>query len=285
VSANATVMNGRVLWTRNTFKACKTWGAQIQADGGGAQQMYFYKNTFEGTTGVDGLYPNVGDGFRFNSNGSIQNITLDSNTIKNNALCGLTCGDGSPVDNDKLSVINNVITGNKKSAFTGDYGSFPGTSFQGSDLRWAGNTVTGNGSNTQPSSKGTFFPGKTPAVSIVGPKKVAVGQNAAFSLNYQGVDLLGNVLWDFGDGLPCTTASGSITYTQPGTYVVGLVVWDSSGRAAHDELSMFVTAAEPASARLSAAAIVGLSAGVWVKRKLAKCNQQANSVRPECIRY
>ena len=36
------------------------------------------------------------------------------------------------------------------------------------------------------------------------------------------------------------TSNISFTYGDPGTYAVGLVVWDSSGRSAHDEVLLTV---------------------------------------------
>ena len=39
-------------------------------------------------------------------------------------------------------------------------------------------------------------------------------------------------LWDFGDGLPETTANPSHVYEKEGDYTVTLIVWDDFGRAA-----------------------------------------------------
>ena len=239
-----TAVKERVLWSRNTIRASTSWGAQIMSESaaGAVMQMYFYKNTFQGSAGA---------GFRFHPNypnGCIQNVTLDSNTITANQY-GITGGDWGPSPPpaclDKFSVINNSITNNSLAAFSGCMGTPLGRAYFGNDLRWEGNTVTGNGTNNQQTSKGTFFPGKVPSVSIIAPAKAIVGRSVRFSLSYTGADPQRNALWDLGDGLPVTTSSASFTYMNPGVYRVGLVVWDTSGRAAHDELLLTVARPQP----------------------------------------
>lgn len=227
----------RVLWAHNTIRGSGSWGAQIYSEqsAGAVRQMYFYKNTFQGSAQA---------GFRFHPNypvGSIQNVTLDANTIAANSY-GLTAGDWSPNPSlDKLTVVENVIAGNSLAAFSGSMGTPAGDSYFGTDLRWTGNTVTGNGANNAQTSRGTFF-NNPPSVSIVGPATIAPGKSAAFSLNYAGPNSLGNVLWDFGDGLPETSANSAHVYSLPGTYRIGTVVWDSLGRSAHDEHVLTVVA-------------------------------------------
>ena len=237
----------RVLWARNTIQASTSWGAQIMSESsaGAVKQMYFYDNTFQGSTQA---------GFRFHPNypnGSIQNVTLDSNTITANSY-GITGGDWTPNPClDKLSVINNTITNNSLAAFSGSMGTPSGDAYFGNDLRWEGNTVTGNGTNNQQTSKGTFFPGKVPSVTINAPTTAMVGQPVQFSLIYSGYDPLADILWDIGDGLPVTaTSSTSFTYSNPGVYDVSLVVWDTLGRAAFDEFSLTVFVPEPATLAL-----------------------------------
>jgi hypothetical protein len=233
----------RVLWANNMIQASSSWGAQIMSESaaGGVRQMYFYKNTFQGSAAT---------GFRFHPNypnGSIQNVTLDSNTITGNTY-GLTGGDWTPnACLDKLSVFSNAIIGNSLAAFSGSMGAMPPDAYYGIDLRWEGNTVTGNGNNNQQTSKGTFLAQRNrPSVSIVAPSLAILGQPVQFSLSYTaGASPLGNVLWDLGDGLPNTTSSTSFTYLNPGVYRIGLVIWDTSGRAAHDERSLSILPSVP----------------------------------------
>jgi hypothetical protein len=227
----------RVLWAHNSIQRAGSWGAQIYSEqaAGAVRQMYFYENTFQGSAQA---------GFRFHPNypvGSIQNVTLDSNTITGNSY-GLTAGDWSPNPSlDRLSVVNNTITGNILAAFSGSMGTPAGDSYYGSELLWTGNTVTGNGVNNAQTSRGTFF-NNPPTASIVGPATIAPGQSAAFSLNYAGPNPIGNILWDLGDGLPETSSNPSHVYSLPGTYRIGMVAWDSLGRSAHDEQLLTVAA-------------------------------------------
>ncbi|HEY4759299.1 MAG TPA: PKD domain-containing protein, partial [Thermoguttaceae bacterium] len=168
-------------------------------------------------------------------------MVLDGNQITGNAGIGLQSGDGSTLD--KLMVVNNTISGNTGPAFTADYGS-PGP-FQGSNLLWQNNTVSGNGNNYQPPSKGSFFD-NLPMVDIDAPIDTNIGAPVAFSLNYSGPQSIANVLWDLGDGLPETISNPLHIYSEAGTYRVGLVVWDALGRAAHDEIMLTVAVPEPA---------------------------------------
>ena len=71
-----------------------------------------------------------------------------------------------------------------------------------------------------------------PTVSIVGSSTVTVGSLVNFSslFNDPGGYSAANYLWDLGGGLPVTTSTASFTYSQTGTYNVGLVVWDTLGR-------------------------------------------------------
>ena len=234
ISVSGPGVKQRVLWAHNTISASTTWGTQIQSDAGGVQQMYFYGNTFEGATGVGALYPNQGNGFRFNPNdGTILNVTLDSNTITANANIGIQSGDWTFQKLDKLKVIDNTITNNGGPAFTPDFGTVG--PFFGNDLSWSGNTVSGNGSNYQPPSKGSFFD-NPPSASILAPASFVPGQPVSFAFDYAGPHSIGNILWDLGDGLPETVSNPVHVYDQGGTYRVNLVIWDALGRAAHDEI-------------------------------------------------
>lgn len=242
ISVSNAGVKERVLWSHNTIQGAK-YGAEIQdnpGNGGLLQKMYFYQNTFSG---------NVETGFRFHPNypdGTIQLVTLDGNTISGNSF-GLTGGDwgpkvqagAAPNRHDKLTVINNTITGNWLSAFSGSMGAWDGDDYLGSELRWAGNILSGNRVDNQQTPTGTFF-NNPPSVSIVAPASVGVGQPVNFSLNYSGPQSIGNVLWDLGDGVPETVSNPVHSYSQTGTYGVGLVVWDALGRSAHHEVTINV---------------------------------------------
>jgi parallel beta-helix repeat protein len=256
-----------VLFAHNTIQNAVTWGAQIQGDGAPTQQLYFYKNTFSGTQASSGsaLYPGQGDAFRFNPNSPILNVTLNGNTITGNASIGIEGGDNASSPNlNQLSVINNTITNNGGPAFTPDFGS-SNSSFYGTDLQWQGNTVTGNASDYQPPSQGTFF-SDPPSVSIIAPTTVAAGVPVNFISNFVGPDAPTDYLWDFGDGLPGTTADPSFTYATPGTYDVDLVVWDTLGRAAQEDFTLTVTAPEP-SALIALCGVGATSLFLFARRR------------------
>ena len=241
ISVSNTGVKERVLWSHNTVQSSR-WGAQIQDPGNGGllQKMYFYQNTFQA---------NAETGFRFHPNypnGTILNVTLDGNTITGNSY-GLTAGDWGPKIQpgaapnrlDKLTVINNTITNNSLAAFSASMGTPAGDDYFGDELRWQSNTLTGNGTNNQQTSIGTYF-NNPPSVSIVAPASVGVGQPVNFSLNYSGPQSIGNVLWDLGDGQPEIVSNPVHSYSQTGTYRVGLVVWDALGRSAHHEVTINV---------------------------------------------
>jgi hypothetical protein len=263
------------LFANNTVSSSTTWGAQIQGSGNPTiQQLYFYKNTIQGTGGT---FSAAGVGLRFNCDAAtIQNITLDSNTLTSNNGFGLALGSWPGSSKfDKLRVINNTISNNHELAVAGSFGgglawmlgappSGLGLTFAGAaasdnnrnpvnDLSWSGNTLTNNGTgyigspwpsdrqnaNNQWTSTGTFFPGNMPSVSINAPSFAILGKAANFSMTYTaGANSLGSVLWDLGDGIPVTTSSASYTYSTAGTYLIDLVAWDSLGRDAHQELSL-----------------------------------------------
>jgi MYXO-CTERM domain-containing protein len=296
----------RILFANNTISSSSQWGAQIQCGDGNPtiQQLYFYKNTIQGTGGI---FPNAGVGLRFNCDvATIQNITLNSNTLTNNNGFGLVLGSWPGANNFKnLRVVNNTITNNKELAVTGSFGGgLPwqlgappaglGLTFAGAaatdnnrnpvnELSWSGNTLTGNGAgyignpwpsdrqnaNNQWASTGTFFPGHVPSVSIIAPSLATVGQPVQFKLSYiqGGAGPLANVLWDLGDGLPATTQNASFTYLNPGTYNIDLVVWDSSGRAAHNDVLLRVIPEPPA---LTMALGLGGAGLFWVWRRRRK---------------
>lgn len=229
----------RVYWAHNTVRDMQTWGAQIQGETGGARKMYFFGNTIQDTVTAPGnLYPNQGHGFRFNGNS--QHMVLDSNQIVNNGQIGVQLG-GSGVD--QLEFRNNRITTNDGPAVTNSFGTVG--PYQGEDLRWSGNSVSQNGNNYQLTSTGDFDGNQAPIASIVVSGSGLIGEPVQFGFLYGDDGNLGNVLWDFDAGIPSTTIAPSYTYSEPGVYRVGLVVWDAGGRAAHDEIFLSISAPVP----------------------------------------
>jgi hypothetical protein len=193
---------------------------------GASQQVYLYANTFAG---------NAGTAFGFG--GNCQNFVFDSNVFNGNGGWAITYNGSTSPSLDKLEYVNNTFTNNA----TGPIASEPLTNqyFDSS------NTVAGNGSGgSLPTATGTFY-NNMPTVSIVGSSTVTVGSLVNFStlFNDPGGYSAANYLWDLGGGLPVLTSTASFTYSQTGTYDVGLVVWDTLGRAAHEQLVLTVTAA------------------------------------------
>jgi PKD repeat protein len=164
-------------------------------------------------------------------------MDLEGNLIKDNGGAGIQgCGV------DRLTVMNNTIPG---------HGSAVDFS-HGGNLLWSGNAVFGNnGNDSQPSSSGTFDGNARPTVSIgpidglVGAFAV-VGEPVNFNFSFSDDGTVGAVLWDLGDGLPQIDASPSHVYLNPGTYKVGLVVWDNGGRGDYEEVTLTVVP-QPAS--------------------------------------
>ena len=198
--------------------------------------------------------------------GPCRDIDVDSNTLTGNAGCAVQIENNN---NNYFRFVNNTITYNAGGATN---------SFYPSNILWQNNTVNNNGSNNaQPSSTGTFW-NNPPSVSILASAMTAtVGVPVDFSAfgfsDASGVSAA-SYLWDLGDGLPASTSSTAFTYTEPGTYDIGLVVWDSMGRAAHAEVLLTITPAAGASQMADATAvpepgtfallIVGASCGLMV---------------------
>jgi parallel beta-helix repeat protein len=217
-----------VYWAYNTVQHMIDWAVQIQGETGGARCHYFYRNSFLDTNEKDSRakYPPGGNGFRFNGNS--YGITLDSNRINANGGAGIQFS--STID--RISVVNNAITGNRGPAAT----AYPAAA---ADLEWTDNTVTGNGNNTQASSRG--FHDKKPVASFTGPPVAHVNQPVAFNKTSHDPDgAIAHVLWDFGDGIPSHAGNPTHTYTRAGTYRVTLIVWDNGGRGARTESNLVV---------------------------------------------
>jgi PKD repeat protein len=177
------------------------------------------------------IYPGAdGRGFRFN--GNCQAVTLDSNEIRSNRAEGLELG-GSGLD--QLSIVRNTIVGNAFAAVTGN----PGV-----DLEWTNNTVSGNGSDKQLSSRG--FRNRPPKASFTCPAGALAGQPVSFANNSASQDgSIVHMLWDFGEDAPSTQSEANHTYSRAGTFRVTLIVWDNHGRGAIAEQPVTVRPGDP----------------------------------------
>jgi hypothetical protein len=216
IAISGSIAKEYVLWARNTVKGCGTWGTQLQGDSGGIACQYFYRNKFLNAKRDDpqAMYPGMGNGFRFNAN--CRNVSLDSNEIKDNE------GDGIQLSSDLngLSFTNNVITGNAGAAVSGG---------PGPDVEWSGNTVFGNGSNAELSSRG--FANRKPVAAFTCPATALQGEPVSFSNKSSDPDgSIGYVLWDLGEGIPVAVLNPTHVYANTGSHTVTLVVWDDLGR-------------------------------------------------------
>jgi chitodextrinase len=228
---------GYQLWNYNTVQNMVMWGMQLQGEGTGQveQFQYFYKNIFEdGPIGhPSAAYPGY-DGNAVRIHGNTQNITFDSNIIRDNGrkAIEITTAGGT----DKLSFVNNTITGNGGPSID----QYPSSA---ADLEWSGNTVSGNGTNTQLTSRG--FSNPKPVANFTAPLTVQLGQSVTFTNTSTDNGTIVENLWDLGEGLPVTTVSPTYTYQKAGTYQVILGVWDNGGRAHVKEQTITVVAGPP----------------------------------------
>lgn len=243
----------------NTITAATRWGAQLQPDGGGIQQLYFLDNTFETTNDGAGT---EGHGFRINGNNAsgVRFLDFEGNRFINNEKFGFQIG-GSAID--QLRFVNNTFSGNGSHAIVRDYGvTGP---FPGDDLVWINNTVAGNGGNSTPAPEG-FATNALPTVDILAPLFAQVGQAIALDFDFVDDGTVGQVLWDFGDGLPSDAINPVIAYTQPGLYRVTLIVWDDGKRAAIDQHfirveGLSIAVPEPSMISLLVLSLVGCGLG------------------------
>lgn len=229
---------GYQLWNYNTIKNIVMWGMQLQGEGTGEteQFQYFYKNTIkDGPIGNPAAaYPGY-DGNAVRIHGNSKNITFDSNTITNNGrkAIEITTAAGT----DRISFVNNVITNNGGPSID----QYPSSA---SDLEWENNTVTGNGTNTQLTSRGYAGDAK-PTANFTAPTSVQLGQSVTFTNTSSDNGSIAENLWDFGEGVPVTTVSPTYTYQKAGNYRVSLVVWDNTGRANIKEQTINVYSGPP----------------------------------------
>ncbi|WP_442956415.1 fibronectin type III domain-containing protein [Paenibacillus sp. YIM B09110] len=228
---------GYQLWNYNTVKNIVMWGMQLQGEGTGQteQFQYFYKNVWEnGPIGHPSAAYQGYDGNAVRIHGNTKNITFDSNQIINNGrkAIEITTAGGT----DRLSFVNNTITGNGGPSID----QYPSSA---ADLEWSGNTVSGNGTNTQLTSRG--FSDPKPVANFTAPMTVQLGQSVTFTNTSTDNGTIVEHLWDLGEGLPITTVSPTYTYQKPGTYQVILGVWDNGGRAHVKEQTITVVAGPP----------------------------------------
>ncbi|MGO4537908.1 fibronectin type III domain-containing protein [Paenibacillus sp. 2TAB19] len=228
---------GYQLWNYNTVKNIVMWGMQLQGEGTGQteQFQYFYKNVWEnGPIGHPSAAYQGYDGNAVRIHGNTKNITFDSNQIINNGrkAIEITTAGGT----DRLSFVNNTITGNGGPSID----QYPSSA---ADLEWSGNTVSGNGTNTQLTSRG--FSDPKPVANFTAPMTVQLGQSVTFTNTSTDNGTIVEHLWDLGEGLPVTTVSPTFTYQKPGTYQVILGVWDNGGRAHVKEQTITVVAGPP----------------------------------------
>jgi hypothetical protein len=252
ISESGSGAKERIFWGNNTIKASSTWGIQIQGETGKASKQYFYKNTFTGSmkNSPKTLYAPQGNGVRFNGNAN--HIVLDANTINANEGSAIQVTDVNVTD---LRIINNMITANGEAAVDG---SAPNT-------LWTGNTVTGNQTNNAIANAG----GLVPTATLNQDDTALVGESLSFSIQTAGTGAITNVLWDFGEGLPVTTANASHIYTVPGIYRVTAIAWDAAGQAAFKQMTLNVTSSvpEPRSA-LPAALLLAAMAMMAIRHRM-----------------
>lgn len=228
---------GYQLWNYNTVQNIVMWGMQLQGAGTGQteQYQYFYKNIWKnGPAGNPAAaYPGY-DGNAVRIHGDTRNITFDSNQILNNGRKAIEITTASGVD--RISFVNNTITGNSGPSID----QYPSAA---ADLEWSGNTVSGNGTNTQLTSRG--FSDPKPVANFTAPLTVQLGQPVTFTNTSTDNGSIVENLWDLGEGIPVTTVSPTYTYQKAGTYKVILGVWDNGGRASVKEQTVTVYAGPP----------------------------------------
>ncbi|WP_227013976.1 fibronectin type III domain-containing protein [Paenibacillus psychroresistens] len=228
---------GYQLWNYNTVQNSVMWGMQLQGTGTGftEQYQYFYKNIWKnGPIGNPAAaYPGF-DGNAVRIHGDTKNIVFDSNQIINNGRKAIEITTASGTD--RLSFINNTITGNGGPSID----QYPSSA---ADLEWSSNTVSGNGTNTQLTSRG--FSDAKPIANFTAPLTVQLGTSVTFTNSSTDNGTIVENLWDLGEGLPVTTASPTYTYLKAGTYKVILGVWDNGGRASVKEQSINVFSGPP----------------------------------------
>ncbi len=218
-----------VFYGRNIIRRCSQWGAQFQGNDTGIQRQYLYDCDFTGTTVERGRVPYEGhEGHGFRTNGGVTNLVFEDCRMAENAKLGLQLG--GP-DVDRLRFIGCEIVDNGGAAVSG-----PGeyTALQFEDC-----TVTGNATDALPDQKPFATP--PPTAAIDAPDAVSCDAEVTLtSVSEPGDGEIDVAMWDLGDGPPVVGETVRHTYSQPGTYRVTLIVWDSAGRAARAEHTLQV---------------------------------------------
>lgn len=213
-----------MLWARNSFVNCSTWGIQLQgpAEDNRIRCLYFYRNRFcnmkRGHPSAQ--YPGH-DGHAIRFNNHVEYVTFDGNTISDNGGLGIQITSGKDVNH--LCFIDNIISGNAMGVIS---------PYPGDVLVWRGNLVSGNGGPAEDLAD-IGEGGIPPTAAISAPVVARVGENVEFrSVSTLGSAEIDHVLWDFGAGIPANTSTAVHVYEKPGAYLVSLVVWDKDGRGA-----------------------------------------------------
>jgi hypothetical protein len=213
-----------VFWGYNSISDCIQWGSQFQGDEGKAARHYLYRCSFLKTVQGDprAQYPqDSGHGFRIN--GNCRDLVFEECTFANNGGLGLQLG-GPGVD--ALSFLRTTIKANKLQAIAGpdNYTA----------LEFVGTKAQNNGNNTLPRAKP--FPKPAPVAKFTIPTQLRAGTELQFECTSQASKgQIAHRLWDFGDGIPETTAKPTHTFVAPGDYRLTLIVWDSTGRGGRTE--------------------------------------------------
>ena len=169
---------------------------------------------------------------------------VDSNTIADNG--------GNGIEfiywDDYLTVINNSVTGQTAGA-----GAAP-RPYQDDHLEWDNNTLSGNGNNDPWIAVG--YDNDVPTIDIGCPTKAMIGQNVSFQLNFADTDgTFGDVLWDFGEGVPSGVENPTYANEEPGEYRIMAVAWDDYGRGVID--TAYITIFTPIPGDLDSDGFVG----------------------------
>lgn len=232
--------NGHHIWAYNTVQNMIQWGVQIHGADPNTilnQYLYFYKNIWKKTdkdNPASRYADSAGHGIRIN--GKTVDTTFDSNQILDNDRLGIQITGAAGVD--RLSFVNNTITGNG----TLSTDAYPAAAL---DLEWSGNTVSGNGTDRQLTSRG-FSNVKPVADFVPSATFLSLGQPVTFTNTSADPDgSIVHYLWELGEGLPVTTASPTYTYQKAGTYKVMLLVTDNGGRQHLKEQTIIVDPGPP----------------------------------------
>jgi hypothetical protein len=220
ISMSNTPLQDNFYWGYNLVTGCNQWGAQIQGETGGIRRNYFNGCIFQKTVrgSATAPYPSdSGHGFRFNGNST--QVVFENCVFHDNGGLGVQLSGA-----DQLSFIRCSVLSNALAAFSID---------QLRTLSFFQCVVAGNQNNQIP--VGLPFGGRAPVLYFGFPGIITRGQPALFRPAAKAASVA-EVLWDFNDGIPQTTAGvASHTFAMPGIYRVTLIVWDNAGRGGRVE--------------------------------------------------